>query len=239
MKLAGRVLIVLLLAGTACRPPEAIPTPVEPAVTTITTTSTVPTTSTTADTREGDPACLSRAQFGDPSQSLYVLPFPPGARYQVTQTYCFPAGGHRNQLAYDFNMPIGAEVVAAREGTVFDIRQDSPDDGRGDGEHNFVFIQHDDGSVAFYAHLKQNGVLVELGDLVQAGEVIALSGNSGLTGRPHLHFGVYRGVPMQEGHDVPVNFRNTDYPLDGWGGLRKGGVYEAQEDPGLPDREGN
>jgi len=44
---------------------------------------------------------------------------------------------------------------------------------------------------------------------------------------------------MQEGHDVPVNFRNTDYPLDGWGGLRKGGVYEAQEDPGLPAPQGN
>jgi murein DD-endopeptidase MepM/ murein hydrolase activator NlpD len=177
---------------------------------------------------------LRRARFEDPTKSLYLLPFPVGARYKVTQTYCFPGGGHHNQLAYDFNVPIGADVVASRSGTVINLREDSPDDGRGDGEHNFVFIQHEDGTVAFYAHLKHEGALVGVGDEVVAGQRIALSGNSGLTGSPHLHFGVYRSSLLQEGHDVPVNFRNTSYPLDAWGGLRQGGVYLAEEDPGLP-----
>lgn len=231
------LLVALLLTSAACQsenasPPTALAAPP-------TTTTTESSTTTTADTREGEPGCLLRAEFGDRTQSQYILPFPVGARYKVTQTYCFPTGGHRNQLAYDFKMPIGAEVVAARGGMVVDLRQDSPDSGMGDGEHNFVFIQHADGTVAFYAHLKQNGVLVGVGDTVETGEVIALSGNSGLTGLPHLHFGVYQSMSLQEGKDVPVNFRNTDYPLDDWGGLRRGGVYEAQEDPGLPTAGGN
>jgi murein DD-endopeptidase MepM/ murein hydrolase activator NlpD len=224
----------ILIAASACQadvttttsPPTVEPPP--------STTSTRPETTTTVDTREGEPACLQRAQFGDPAESPYLLPFPPGARYKVTQTYCFPGGGHRNQLAYDFNMPIGADVVAARSGVVINVREDSPDDGRGNGEHNFVFIQHTDGTVAFYAHLQRNGVVVDVGDAVESGQLIASSGNSGLTGSPHLHFGVYQSSALQEGHDVPVNFRNTSYPLDAWGGLRKGGVYLAEEDPGPP-----
>ena len=228
---------MLLLTATACQSQNASPTTALPTLPTTATTTL--STTTTADTRDGEPDCLRRAEFEDRAHSQYILPFPVGARYKVTQTYCVATGSHRNQLAYDFKMPIGAEVVAAREGMVVDLRQDSPDDGRGYGEHNFVFIQHADGTVAFYAHLKQNGLLVEVGDKVESGQVIALSGNSGLTGRPHLHFGVYRSVVLQEGHDVPVNFRNTDYPLDDWGGLRQGGVYEAQADPGLPAAGGN
>jgi murein DD-endopeptidase MepM/ murein hydrolase activator NlpD len=224
----------LLLVVSACSPATAPPTSTAVSPSSTTTSAPPRTTTTTIDTREGEPACLERARFGEPTESPYLLPFPPGTQYKVTQTYCVPGGGHRNQLAYDFNLPIGADVLAARSGLVINIREDSPDDGQGQGEHNFIFIQHDDGTVAFYAHLQLNGVLVDVGDEVEAGQLIALSGNSGLTGRPHLHFGVYQSAALQEGYDVPVNFRNTSYPLDDWGGLRQGGVYLAEKDPGLP-----
>jgi murein DD-endopeptidase MepM/ murein hydrolase activator NlpD len=165
--------------------------------------------------------------FGQPAESPYLLPYRPGEFYQVTQSCCFQSGGHRDQLAYDFAIPVGRDVLAARAGEVMEVRESSPDDGRGSGRHNYVFIRHDDGTVAFYAHLEQDGVLVEPGDAVAAGQVIALSGNSGLTGSPHLHFGVYRWWPPQEGFGVAVNFRNALGRLDPRDGLLMGAVYEA------------
>ena len=174
-----------------------------------------------------DAACLERAWFGDPLDSSYVLPFAVGRRAWVSQSYCLSDGGHNNQLAYDFDLRIGDDVLASRSGVVKSIRQDSPDDGQGYGEHNFVFIEHDDGTVAFYAHLMQDSVAVAIGDAVAAGDLIALSGNSGLTGHPHLHFGVYQDWPPVEGRDVPVSFRNAAGRLDPRGGLYAGLIYEA------------
>ena len=97
------------------------------------------------------------------------------------------------------------------------------------GRHNYVYIEHEDGTVGFYAHLQQYSVVVRSGDYVNQGQKIALSGKSGATGRyPHLHFGVYGSWPSQEGYDVPVNFRNASGELDERGGLIRGEYYQAQ-----------
>lgn len=47
-------------------------------------------------------------------------------------------------------------------------------------------IKHDDGTIARYIHLANNGVLVKKGDCVKRGQVIALSGNTGDTGGAHF-----------------------------------------------------
>lgn len=175
-------------------------------------------------------ACMERAKFGEPSQSPYILPYPVGSSYRLMQGYCYPKGGHRNQLAYDFETPVGSEFIAARSGLVMKIRSDLPDDGKQpeSGQHNHIMIKHDDGTVAFYAHLKQNSILVKVGEYVSQGQPIAKSGNSGNTqGLPHLHFGVYQSWPPREGFDVPVNFRNAEGTLDRRRGLRPGGYFKA------------
>ena len=174
--------------------------------------------------------CFDRAVFGQSSNSAFTLPFQVGEGYLVSQSYCFSAGGHRDQLAYDFSMPIGVVIVAARAGVVKKIRQDLPDDGvaANSSIHNHIDIEHPNGTVAFYAHLKQNSVVVAVDEQVKRGQVIALSGNSGNTGGlPHLHFGVYQAWPPTEGLDVPVNFRNADGPLDERGGLIAQQTYTA------------
>lgn len=174
--------------------------------------------------------CLERAVFGDASQSPYILPYPVGDSYRLMQGYCYPEGGHRNQLACDFETPVGVTVVASRSGTVMGVRGDLPDDGKQpeSGQHNHIMIRHDDGTVAFYAHLKQNSILVNVGDNVSQGQPIAASGNSGNTGGlPHLHFGVYEAWPAREGLDVPVNFRNAEGTHDKRNGLRPGGYFKA------------
>ena len=171
--------------------------------------------------------CLDRANFGDPQNSDYILPYPVGASYPVYQSYCWSTGGHRNQLAIDFKMPIGDTVIASRGGIVREVKEDSPDNGQGYGEWNRVYIQHDEGSAAFYAHLKQYSVVVEPNDTVEVGQNIALSGNSGESGEPHLHIGVYENYPASEGVDIPINFRNAEGLLDSRGGLIRNEFYKA------------
>lgn len=161
-----------------------------------------------------------------PSQasSPYVLPYPPGETYVVNQGNCTPgthAVGTRDQYAYDFEMPIGSTVVAARAGVVGEVEEGYDDRNGVVSQANYVLVRHDDGTAAVYFHLTRNGALVEIGQSVRQGQEIALSGQTGRAGiRPHLHFGVLgdRGVT------IPVTFRNTDPHPDG---LQQGLPYTA------------
>jgi murein DD-endopeptidase MepM/ murein hydrolase activator NlpD len=100
---------------------------------------------------------------------------------------------HENELAFDFKMKSGSEIRAARGGVVTVTRGDSNKGGLkpeylNDGNH--IIIKHDDGSSAYYWHLKQHGVLVNVGDTVFKGQTIGYSGNTGYSAFPHLHFQV-------------------------------------------------
>ena len=182
--------------------------------------------------------CQSRATFGDSITSNYILPYPVGESSEVLQAYC-TSGSHSNQLAYDFIRPFGSEVVAVRYGEVIRVVSHHPDFTQ-NNVFNYVFIRHDDGTAAFYAHLQQGSTVVAAGDFVQAGEVIGLNGSSGtptacdaaILNPPRdqcaiLHFGVYATYPTQEGHDVAISFRNADGTSDLRGGLARGEVYMA------------
>ena len=174
------------------------------------------------------PSCLERAQFGDPALSPFVLPFPVGKSCMVYQTYCgFQNHGRDNQLAYDFEMSFESPVLAARAGAVVEVYDTHLDFDGYDRQFNYMYIRHDDGSAAFYAHLRQHSALVRQGDDVQAGQHIANLGHLGNPVAHLLHFGVYRTWPNREGDDLPVNFRNADGPLDSRGGLKEGLYYLA------------
>ncbi|MBN2113253.1 MAG: M23 family metallopeptidase [Acidimicrobiia bacterium] len=237
---AAAVLLLLAAITTACSASGgAFPTTTdgaaaaltalrEPTVTaptstvTTTTEAAVPTAAVPEPPPDKDPACLQRSVFPDPTQSEYILPYPAGKAYYLMQSYCSlrPYRSHHDQMAYDWFMPVGAEVVAARGGWVVEMRESSPDNGLGASAENYVYLEHADRSVAFYAHLMQDGVDVEVGRWVDQGERIGASGNSGATGgRPHLHFGVYRAMPAYEEMGVAVSFRNAEGPLDSLGGL--------------------
>ncbi len=117
-----------------------------------------------------------------------------------------------------------------RSGIVKDLREDQPDNG-GEitaSDHNYLMIRHNDGTVAFYAHLMQNEVPVEAGEFVEQGDHIALSGNSGNTlNFPHLHVGVYENYLPVETYDLPVFFKNIDGPVDDMGRLIADSWYTA------------
>ena len=106
-------------------------------------------------------------------------------------------------------MPVGSEVCAARDGTVIAFWQDS-DVGGPDPTNrpyaNYIVVAHEDGTFAEYYHLKKNGVLVGLGQKVKTHDAIALSGNTGHSGEPHLHFDVFRNLEGSHHITIPIKF---------------------------------
>ena len=157
--------------------------------------------------------------------SDYVLPFRVGESYLLSQTYCYLHSTHKNEMSYDFDLPLGGKIVAAREGQVIAVKDDLPNDSPWP-DANYMKIRHEDGTVASYIHLMQDSVRFDVGDTVEQGELIAQSSMSG-TILPHLHFVVFQDEPNVEGQDVPVNFRNSEGPLDTRGGLIQGQDYKA------------
>ena len=161
---------------------------------------------------------LEFMRFPDPATSPYCLPYTVGETATVSQTWG-DTGTHRGRFAIDFSMPFGAEITAARSGVVTEIRDQYSDDDRTSGHENGVFVLHEDGTMALYLHMSEDGVFVEVGDEVEAGRVIGLVGTTG-TAVPHLHFEVFegQGEGTQWYRTVPVSFANTAH-FDQWGGL--------------------
>ena len=159
---------------------------------------------------------------------IYVFPYAEGQSYRVIQSYGsqFSHTG-LEQFAIDFRMPEGTPVHAARGGVVARVEERHDigcwEDGCG-RYANYVVILHDDGTTGEYYHLLQHGALVEVGDRVTAGQRIALSGNTGHTTIPHLHFAVYRAVDWGNTQSVPVRFVSADGLVDR---PRRGGRYQA------------
>lgn len=88
-------------------------------------------------------------------------------------------GGEKFHNGVDLGVNLGTDVLAFAEGAV-DFIGDSPVYGL------YVQLRHAGGLTTFYAHCSQ--LLVTQGQAVQAGERIALSGDSGNATGPHLHF---------------------------------------------------
>ncbi len=140
----------------------------------------------------------------------YVVPFAPGTRFTTGLSNCsssFHGEGQPDALATDFDLPTGTPFVAARAGRVTALDEDEPSGGGGSG--NYVFVDHGDGTGAYYLHSPAGGIEVEVGDRVEAGDVLGVVGQSGLAGYPHLHFIVVEGDPSYPYRGVPVTFSNA------------------------------
>lgn len=162
--------------------------------------------------------------YPDWQTSDYVLPYPVGKTYQVDLSTCsgsFHSKGTPDQYAIDFNMPIGTLITASRAGRVYFVEESGRDGGF---PNNLVIVDHEDGSYAEYMHLTQNGALVSVGQRVQKGDQIGLSGSTGLAGYPHLHFVVAEDDPDWPYVSMPVTFSNT---LSNVRSLASGAKYEA------------
>ncbi|MBL4667682.1 MAG: M23 family metallopeptidase [Flavobacteriales bacterium] len=146
---------------------------------------------------------------------VYTIPYKEGEQYGIGQAY----GGRFSHYmkgkthAIDFTMPEGTSICAARDGIVIFVKDDSNKHGKTikyQSYGNYITIYHSDGTMANYFHLKKNGSKVKVGDKVKAGEVIALSGNTGWSSGPHLHFQVFRFDENMEVKSVATKFRQVE-----------------------------
>ncbi len=149
---------------------------------------------------------------------LYSLPYAPGRSYRVLQGYG-SRFSHKGleEFAVDFDMPEGTPVYAARGGVVARIEESNtrgcwePGCGR---YANYIVVLHSDGTTGEYYHLARDGALVEVGDSVAQGQRIGLSGNTGHTTMPHLHFAVYRATVWGNTQSIPVRFQYEEGVID-------------------------
>lgn len=178
-----------------------------------------------------------------PVGPLYSLPYEPGMTFQVGQCYLeFPT--HQNNYAIDWSMPEETPILAARGGVVVEAVDSFSKSGLTEdlkNKCNYIRIRHEDGSRAIYVHLAHKGSKVKVGDEVKEGQLIALSGNTGFSATPHLHFMVDQ---PQDGKyvSVPILFKSGgDQPYDVvHGGKYKapGGKQEAKDEGPLKDIQG-
>ncbi|MGN0497386.1 MAG: peptidoglycan DD-metalloendopeptidase family protein [Lachnospiraceae bacterium] len=113
---------------------------------------------------------------GTKSRPTYMYPM---STWNVTSNFGYRWG--RLHGGTDVGVPIGTTVRASRSGQVTTA-------GWVGGYGNCVMIDHGDGVMTVYGHLSQ--VLVSVGQYVDQGQQIALSGNTGRSTGPHLHFEV-------------------------------------------------
>ncbi len=153
---------------------------------------------------------LSGSGGGSPDDAYkYLIPYEAGTAHKLTQGYngALSHNGWMNH-SVDFDMPEGTKICAARDGVVVSVKTDSdtggPDMSFKDNA-NYIIIEHSDGTNAQYVHLKKGGSYVAVGDKVSAGSIIGLSGNTGWSTGPHLHFMIVKPIWMAFS-TIPVKF---------------------------------
>lgn len=120
--------------------------------------------------------------------------------YMITQRY----GEQITSVFHtgiDYACPEGTDILASADGTVMFAGWDRT------GYGNCVIIRHDEKHATLYAHLK--AVLVKTGQAVKQSDVIALSGSTGNSTGPHLHFEARSQWNKYKTHFDPVTLPLT------------------------------
>ncbi|MBL4662049.1 MAG: peptidoglycan DD-metalloendopeptidase family protein, partial [Flavobacteriaceae bacterium] len=118
----------------------------------------------------GDYYCNERTYDGHKGTDIFTWPFP--------------------WFMYENDL---VEVIAGEEGVIINKADGFEDDHcECFGSWNAIYIQHADGSVAWYGHMKSGSLTdKEVGDAVSAGEFLGVVASSGCSSGPHLHLEVY------------------------------------------------
>jgi len=122
---------------------------------------------------------------GTKTPPTYIKPLSGGRKSSAFGPRKAPTkGASTYHKGLDWATPTGTPIVASCGGTVAKA-------GWGGGYGYVVYINHEDGRQTRYAHLSK--VQVKVGQKVKQGQQIALSGNTGITSGPHLHFEILIG----------------------------------------------
>jgi len=191
-----------------------------------------------ADFRSEDAAHFAQGlrmgfiELQDEAVGAWRYPWNSGDPHSVGQGNNNPSGSHNGSqaFAFDFNMPVGTQIRAAQAGTVEWLQENqtttynpnlptSPvnqpfPNGSLQNWGNAVRLRHPGGFTSWYFHIQPSGVLVSQNQTVERGQQIALSGNTGRTAGPHLHFQV-QADSTNWGQSVAITFGDCQVPSAG------------------------
>lgn len=128
-----------------------------------------------------------------PLESIYVTQQFGGSDFAKTNPGIY---GRPYHPGTDFGASIGTKVKSVSGGTVRDFGNTDAYPGCY-AWGKWILIDHDNGLSSLYAHL--SSIIVSRGQKVNSGEVIALSGNTGITTGPHLHLTLYASQGVKVG----------------------------------------
>lgn len=124
--------------------------------------------------------------------------------------------GTRNEDYYCF----GKEILAPASGKVVEAVDAVADNTPGvenmnaqEPLGNYVILDHGNAEFSFLVHLQHGSVAVKQGDMVEAGQLLGLCGNSGHSSEPHLHYHLQTTAIFQQGEGLPAQFQS--YMADG------------------------
>jgi len=143
----------------------------------------------------------------------YLFPAGHKGNYRITQAFNgrFSHNKKPSLNAVDIGMDLGTNLVAARDGIVAWVKDDYHLGGANRfflDKANVIYILHEDGTYAIYAHILKGSALVKAGDQVKAGDRIARSGDSGYSTGPHLHFAIWHNTGYKT-ESIPFRFYTT------------------------------
>lgn len=149
-----------------------------------------------------------RAGIGDPDQQVksntLALPYPKGNSYKLMQGYNSKPSHNSDYSRYalDFDLQIGDTICAATSGYVVGVVEGYTKGGKSKKWRpyaNFITLYDPvSGIYTQYVHLDHMGAIVELGDTIIVGQPIGISGYTGYSTNPHLHFNVLKTVDTKQ-----------------------------------------
>jgi murein DD-endopeptidase MepM/ murein hydrolase activator NlpD len=149
----------------------------------------------------------------------YRLPFPSGLRatsglMNIDDPVAAARHPEGQAFALDLKLSAGTPLLAARGGVIEAIEDDDPYNAASKPAGwqklgNYIWIRHEDDTLAVYFHNQVHSAKVQKGDHVYRGQPIArvgATGNTGTTAVPHVHFGAFRIVDGKVVPDVRIGY---------------------------------
>lgn len=141
------------------------------------------------------------------------LPFPENRKYTVIQenNTNFTHNSDWSRFALDFDLKTNDTICSATDGFVVGVVDKYKYSGKGSEWKTYAnyltIYEPTSGIFTQYVHLVENGSLVKIGDKVNRGQKIALSGNTGQSTEEHLHFSALVPVNNDDGlKSIPIEF---------------------------------
>jgi len=132
------------------------------------------------------------------SKNSYELPLPADAVTEIVKASESHSGAYEGSI--DFATPLNTPILAAADGNVIRVRDDSDKYGQEPSfgpDVNYITIEHANNELSEYLHLAKDSAFVKSGDIVKSGQQIAVTGLSGWLYAPHLHFMIYDKAPKK------------------------------------------